>query len=99
VFVSTGQIVALVRVLLGLPKFGWLKMLKNSPRKRSPSSRWSEQKLKNRLYRTRAANLIERIEASTLAGILQQRSIVQASGSAVTCRYRCRRTIAKFTED
>ncbi len=26
----------LVRLLLGLPKFGWLKMLKNSDRKRSP---------------------------------------------------------------
>jgi hypothetical protein len=26
----------LFRVLLGLPKFGWLKMLKNSTRKRSP---------------------------------------------------------------
>lgn len=26
----------LVRVLVGLPKFGWLKMLKNSARKRSP---------------------------------------------------------------
>jgi len=28
----------LVRLLLGLPKFGWLKMLKNSDRKRSPIS-------------------------------------------------------------
>jgi hypothetical protein len=27
----------LFRVLLGLPKFGWLKMLKNSARKRSPT--------------------------------------------------------------
>ena len=27
----------LVRVLLALPKFGWLKMLKNSARKRSPT--------------------------------------------------------------
>ncbi len=26
-----------VRVLLGLPKFGWLEMLKNSARKRSPN--------------------------------------------------------------
>jgi hypothetical protein len=27
----------LFRVLLGLPKFGWLKMLKNSARKRRPT--------------------------------------------------------------